>query len=418
MATLNRSAVGIVAALAIVLGPPVAAQADDLPAPVVTTLAATDITTTTATFHAKVSPNSTVTTGYFMYGTAPDQLTQQTPTAAVGVTSGETAMDATVRKLLANTKYYVVAVTENEDWVVAADLVSFSTLAPPAILTGLVGDITYRTATLHLNVATYGQAVTLSGCIKTRVRSSLRSGCVNLPSDGLVTAFGPYSVTADGDVAIPLPALAAGTTYNWSAKVTSVAGDGGSSGTFRTESLIVMPKPTVTPVVASYGSDVTISGTIPNKPGLVVTLAGQAYPFSGAIEPLAGMTTPTDATGAYSFGLRAERPVAYGVTADGAVALVPGKLTKLKVAPAVTAKAKRARRHRFVVTGRYQPAIASKVSLYRRGAGRVGVARTSRGAFRFPARTLRPGRYEVRVTPAEATGFERAKSAIMAIPRR
>jgi hypothetical protein len=60
----------------------------DPPAPAATTLAATDVATTTATFHAKVDPNSTPTTGYFVYGTAPDQLTQHTPVTSLGAGSG------------------------------------------------------------------------------------------------------------------------------------------------------------------------------------------------------------------------------------------------------------------------------------------------------------------------------------------
>jgi hypothetical protein len=418
MFALNRSAVGIASALAIMLGAPMAAQADEPPAPSVTTLAVTAVTGTTATFHAKVSSNNTPTIGYFVYGTAPDQLTQRTPDAVLGAGSAEITMDAAVSKLSLNTKYYVVAVAENDDWIVPGGLESFSTLAPPAILGGSVSDITYKSATLHLNVVTQGQAVTVSGSI----RSDLRRGtgpAGPFRSGGVVTPFGPYSVAADGDVAIPLVALGAATGYNWNAKVTSVVGDGTSSGTFRSEALIVMPKPTLTPAIATYGNDVTISGTIPNKPGLVLALAEQVYPFNGSIGPLAGATTATtDATGAYAFNLRADHPAAYGVTTDGAVALAVGNLTKLKVAPAVTAKAKRARRHRVVVAGRYQPAIASNVSLFRRGAGRVGDVRTSKGTFRFPARKLTPGKYEIRVTPARSTGFERAKSAVITISRR
>ena len=232
------------------------------------------------------------------------------------------------------------------------------------------------------------------------------------------TPFGPISVAADGDVAIPLPALEAGTSYTWRAQVTGVAGDGTSSGTFRTEALITMPRPTLTPSVATYGSHVTVSGTIPNKPGLALALAEQAFPFSGPIAPLAGTAATTDVTGAYAFDLRADHPAAYGVTADGAVALAAGNLSKLKVAPAIAAKVKRARHHRFAVAGRYQPALAAKVSLYRRGAGRVGSVRTSKGTFRFPARALKPGKYEVRVTPAADTGFANAKSAAVVVSRR
>ena len=107
MFALHRSAVALAAALAIVLGAPVAAQADEPPAPSVTTLAATGVTGTTATFHAKVVTNNTPTTGYFVYGTAPDQLTQRTSDVAFVAGSGEAPLDAAVSGLLASTKYYV-----------------------------------------------------------------------------------------------------------------------------------------------------------------------------------------------------------------------------------------------------------------------------------------------------------------------
>ena len=416
MFALNRSAVGLVAAFAFVLGVSVAAQADEPPAPSVTTLAATVVTGTTATFHAKVASNNTPTTGHFVYGTAPDQLTQRTPDVSFVGGSGEAPLDAAVSGLLVGTKYYVVAVAENDDWIVTGGMESFSTLAPPAILGSSVTDITQKSATLHLDVATHGQPVTVSGCITMGRRLGVAFGC-NRTSSG-ATPLGPYSVTADGDVAIPLSALELATSYGWSVTVTGVAGDATSSGAFRTESRIPMSAPMLDPAVATYGSHVTVSGTIPNKPGLVLTLAEQIFPYNGPIGPLTGVTATTDAKGAYAFDLLAERPAAYGVTADGAVALTARSVTKLKVAPAVTAKAKRARRHRLVVAGRYQPAIASNVSLYRLGAGRVGDARRSNGTFRFPARVLKPGKYEVRVTPAVSTGFERAKSAVITIPRR
>jgi hypothetical protein len=257
MGVLNRSAVALAAALAIVAGAPVAAQADEPPAPSVTTLAVTTIGGTTATFHAKVNPNATATTGYFVHGTAPDKLTQRTPDAVVGSGSGEIAMDVAVGQLSVNTKYYVVAVAENDDWIVTGDLVSFSTLERPEIVGVSVSDTTYKSVTLHLNVATHGQPVTVSGSIKAGI------GILG----GAVTPFGPYSVTADGDVAIPLTTLEAGTDYSWGAKATSVAGENTARGTFRTVPLIVMPKPTLTPAVATYGSHVTIAGTIPTSRG-------------------------------------------------------------------------------------------------------------------------------------------------------
>lgn len=407
MFALKRSVIALAVVLFVVLGAPVAAQAEELPAPAVTTQAATDVTGTTAKFHARVTTNNTSTVGYFMYGTEPDQLTGHTPVVSFVPGAGEVPLDAELLGLWTNTKYYVMAVVENDDWIVTGGLESFATLARPQIVGGTVSDITFKSATLHLNLATHGQPVTVSG------------GARTIPVlGGSAITFGPYSVAADGDVAIPLTGLDAGMGYRWYARATSVGGEHTADGGFRTEALIKMPRPTLVPAVATYGARVTISGTIPNKPGLAVTLAEQTYPFSGPIRPLARMASATDTAGAYTFVLFAEHAAAYGVTAEGAVALAARDLTRLKVAPAVTAKAKRARRHRYVVAGRHQPAVRSVVSLYRRGAGRVGDERVSYGTFRFPARVLKPGKYEVRAIPDVDTGFVRGKSAVFTIPGR
>jgi hypothetical protein len=233
-----------------------------------------------------------------------------------------------------------------------------------------------------------------------------------------VTAIGPVPATADGDVAIPVAGLAPGTNYNWVATATGPVGQGTASGSFRTESLIFMPRPRVAPSKVAYGEHVAITGAVP-KPGLALTLAEQTAPFTGVIVPLTGVTTTADATGKYAFDLRAEHSARYGVTTDGAAALTAVNLAKLEVFPVVTAKLERAKRHRFAVIGGYRPAgVVAKVSLFRRGAGRVGTARTSKGRFRFPARTLKPGKYEVRVSPAASAGLAMGKSAAFTVPRR
>ncbi len=58
------------------------------------------------------------------------------------------------------------------------------------------------------------------------------------------------------------------------------------------------------------------------------------------------------------------------------------------------------------------------MSLYRRGAGRVGDGRVSYGTFRFPARGAQAGKYEVRVIPDVDTGYVRGNSSVFTIPRR
>ncbi len=187
MFALKRSVVALAVVLSIALGVPAAAQAEEPPAPSVTTLAASDVTETTATFHAKVSPNSTTTTGYFVYGITPDQLTLRTPEVALGAGQGEVPLDAAVLALSPNTEYYVVAVVENDGWIVTGGLVSFSTPPPPApeILGGSVSDVTYKSATLHLNVITHGKPVTVSGSIRGSLPLRKHHDCVRSdPGDG------------------------------------------------------------------------------------------------------------------------------------------------------------------------------------------------------------------------------------------
>jgi hypothetical protein len=180
-----------------------------------------------------------------------------------------------------------------------------------------------------------------------------------------------------------------------------------------------MPRPRIGPAnPVEYGSQVTIAGVIDRRAGLPLTLVEQPYPFTAPIAPVLGVTTVTDAQGAYAIDLRVTRTTSFGVTTDGAAALTPVNLAKVKVFPALTVKVKRLKGHRFAVTGAYLPRIAAKASLYRRGAGRVGTAVSTTGRFAFAARPLKSGKYEVRITVPKTAGLEGVKSKAITIPRR
>jgi hypothetical protein len=412
--TPHRFAVALVALTILLLALPGAVLAEDPPAPEVTTQAATDVTGTTATLHADVVSNGTPTTAHFVYGTTPDRLASRTPDVTVAAGPGSVPISAAIDRLTPGIKYYVMAVAENDDWVVPGDQTSFDTSPPPAIL-GSMGDVTYKSAALHLHVTTNGQPVTISGAVGFgRLISGVAiSGIVLRP----VAPIGPVTVATDGDVVIPVAGLAPNTNYDWAVTATNANGKGITGGSFHTEGLIFMPRPRLSRTKVAYGTHVTIAGALP-KPGLLVTLTEQTWPFTGVITPLTAITTTADPAGNYAFDVRAEHSARYGVTVDGAAPSSAVNLAKLEVFPAVTAQLKRAKHHRFVVTGRYAPADADKVSLFRRNAGRVATAAADTGRFRFAARALKPGKYEVRVTPAAGSGLTIGKSAAFTVPRR
>jgi hypothetical protein len=232
------------------------------------------------------------------------------------------------------------------------------------------------------------------------------------------------TVTADGDVAIPLAGLAPDTSYRWGLTATSTGGKASATGSFRTPPLQAMPPPALSTLSAAFGTHLTVSGTLPGKPGLLLTPVRQPYPFTAPPAAIPGAATATDAQNAFSFDVQALRTAAYGVTAEGFLPLGPASLVRLKVFPALTVKVKRARHHRFVVSGRYRPDVDAKVTLYRRGHGRVGQAIDAARApndsrtFRFFARALKPGRYEVRLAVPKSEGVDGTRSAGFTIPRR
>lgn len=406
--------VGILLAVALAIAP--AARADDLPAPSVTTQAARGIVGTLAWLDAEVDTNGVPTTGYFVYGTAPDRLDQRTAEADLG-SEGTRPLSVQLTDVAPNTTYYYAAVAENDDWVITGDTLSFATPRVPQITGGMVDGITFNSATLHLHVDTHGlPRVTVSGRVGTMRAVSPSLVVLGSSVFGPGASFRQVSVPPDGDVAIPLTGLAPGKTYSWTATPDGVLSRSTPTGSFATNPLLPVARPALSAAKAAYGSHVTISGTVP-RPGALVTLAAQASPFVGPIVPTA-VTTTADGAGGYAFDVLAERSARYGVTMDGAVPLTRAGLVRLDVFPAITARLQRAKGHRFRVTGSYRPHVGAEVSLFRRGGGRVGEVRESSGAFRFPARTLKPGTYEVRVTPDARPKLVAGQSRTFTVPRR
>ena len=87
-------------------GPSIAGfQVRDISAPLVTTLAATSITTTSAVLNATVDPNNTATKAYFQYGTTAS-YGSFTPTNNLTATNDALAVSNPLTNLLPNTTYH------------------------------------------------------------------------------------------------------------------------------------------------------------------------------------------------------------------------------------------------------------------------------------------------------------------------
>jgi hypothetical protein len=291
------------------------------------------------------------------------------------------------------------------------DTLEFTTPRVPHIIPAGETDITQFSATLKIKVTGYGVPVTLSA--------------TTVGPDGVIIPSGPLTVTTDGDAGLPVTGLQPDTRYRWNATGTSAGGTDTASSTFKTLPLVAMPRPVVTPRWAEYGTQVTVAGTIPGAPGLAVALQQLPFPFSsGSFAPVPGAVGATDGGGNYQFTVKALQTSRFGVSAVGYAAPGLRNTAQLRILASIDAHTRRARRHRFVVSGRYWPDVPSRAVLYRRGHGRSGVAVSPRSAggnsrtFRFPARKLKPGSYEIRLTMATSAGVDSTHSASFRIPRR
>ena len=380
-------------------------------APSATTTGIVDLTPSTATFQATINPQGLPTTAHFEYGTT-DELLQSTPDVAVGAGTTPVPVNVPVTGLAPGQHYYMAIYASNSAGEEYGLTVEFNVprLRVPRIVPAGETDITQSSATLHVKVTGYGVPVTLSA--------------TTVGPDGVVVPSGPLTITVDGDTALTVTGLQPDTRYRWNATGTSAGGTDTALGTFETLSLIAMPRPVITPRSAEYGTQVMVSGTIAGAPGLAVGLQEQPFPFTTPFTAVAGAAGVTDAGGIYRFTVQALHSAKYGVSAPGYVTPSPRNIAPLRVYASVAAHARRARRHRFVVSGRYWPDVPAKAVLYRLGHGRSGSAISARSSggnsrtFRFPARKLKPGSYAVGLTMAKSTGIDGTTSASFRVRRR
>ncbi|MDQ3034461.1 MAG: hypothetical protein M3Y87_18780, partial [Myxococcota bacterium] len=126
-------------------------------APTAVTSSATSITSTSATLNGSGNPNRAATTGYFRYdttspGTCNDTFGSRAPTtsgSALGSGSASVAFSRSITGLSPGATYYYCAITTNAEGTAFGAVLSFTTLATPAVITNPATLVASTSATLN-----------------------------------------------------------------------------------------------------------------------------------------------------------------------------------------------------------------------------------------------------------------------------
>ncbi|MFZ4548483.1 MAG: BACON domain-containing protein, partial [Bacteroidales bacterium] len=186
--------------------------------PTVTTLAATAITSTTATLNGNVNPNGLSTTYYFQYGTTISYGTNTTSVSA-GSGSGSLAVSASITGLIPGTTYHFRLVATNSDGTSnGSDLL---------LIPGAATLSTTAVSSVGMNSVASGGSVILDGGSTVTARGVCWNTSINPVVTGLHTTDGAGLGTFTSSIA----GLLANTTYHVRAYATN------SNGTFYGEDL-------------------------------------------------------------------------------------------------------------------------------------------------------------------------------------
>ena len=250
--------------------------------PVVVTLDVTDITSTTAMGHGKVSEQggSAVTERGICWSTSPSPTTSGNH-ANSGTGTGEYTVS--ISNLTPGTKYYVRAYVTNSQGTTYGEQKDFTTAATlPTVVTGNISGTT-----------AHGEVTDAGGAIVTE-----RGICWGTSHNPTTAGTHGSSGTGTGSFSVELTNLAPGTTYYVRAYATNSAGTAyGSEKTLTTDANL----PTVTTGEVSNITQTTArgSGNVTNEGGAEVTERGVCW--STSHNPTISGSHANSGTGAGSF---------------------------------------------------------------------------------------------------------------------
>ncbi len=199
---------------------------NSLSSPTVTTIAANNITETSATLNGTVNANGLSTTVTFEYGLTTSYgqsiLAVQSPVSGTSTTNVSTNIPG----LTANTLYHFRVVGTSTGGTTEGDDLSFTTSAyPPVVTTNAANNITEITATLNGTVNANGLSTTVT----------FEYGLTTSYGQSITAVQSPVSGTSNTNVSANISGLAGNTLYHFRVVGMSTAGtSNGSDLTFTT----------------------------------------------------------------------------------------------------------------------------------------------------------------------------------------
>ena len=243
-------------------------------APTVQTLAATSVTTTSATVNGSVDPHGASTTFYFEYGMTPSYGMTTTP----GNTTVAINVSGPITGLAPNTAYHYRFVAYNSGGTTYGNDVTFTTSTQPAptVQTLAATSVTTTSATVNGSVNPNGVSSTFYF------------------EYGTTTSYGTTTTPGNTTVAInasgPITGLAPNTTYHY--RFVAYNSGGTTYGNDVTFTTSTQPAPTVQTLAATSvtTTSATVNGSV-NPNGVSTT-----FYFEYGTTTSYGTTTPSGLT--------------------------------------------------------------------------------------------------------------------------